>query len=222
MISLSPSRTFKALLSCALFAFGALSHAQQVFRVTTIPEEAATEQVRKFTPIASYLERKLGMKVEFTPVSDYPAAVEAYRGVLRVDSTKQFATLAYSGIGTALERIGKPDEAIAACRRSIELDSTNIWALCCWARALMKKGEMTEAAAMLERARAINAADWVAYHFVLLDAQTSRHTPALERLEPLLTKIPILDYEELQSEPLLAPLRNLPEWHAFLKKHFQK
>lgn len=51
--------------------------AQQVFRVTTIPEEAATEQVRKFTPIAAYLEKKLGMKVEFTPVSDYPAAVEA-------------------------------------------------------------------------------------------------------------------------------------------------
>ena len=51
--------------------------AQQVFRVTTIPEEAATEQVRKFTPLAQYLERTLGMKVEFTPVSDYPAAVEA-------------------------------------------------------------------------------------------------------------------------------------------------
>jgi phosphonate transport system substrate-binding protein len=77
MISLSPSRTFKALLSCAVLAFGALSHAQQVFRVTTIPEEAATEQVRKFTPLASYLEKKLGVKVEFTPVSDYPAAVEA-------------------------------------------------------------------------------------------------------------------------------------------------
>jgi phosphonate transport system substrate-binding protein len=51
--------------------------AQQVFRVTTIPEEAATEQVRKFTPLATYLEKALGMKVEFTPVSDYPAAVEA-------------------------------------------------------------------------------------------------------------------------------------------------
>ena len=48
-----------------------------MFRVTTIPEEAATEQVRKFTPLAAYLEKKLGMKVEFTPVSDYPAAVEA-------------------------------------------------------------------------------------------------------------------------------------------------
>jgi phosphonate transport system substrate-binding protein len=57
--------------------FGSLSHAQQVFRVTTIPEEVATEQVRKFTPLAAYLEKKLGMKVEFTPVSDYPAAVEA-------------------------------------------------------------------------------------------------------------------------------------------------
>ncbi len=77
MISLSPSRTLKALMTCALVIFGALSHAQQVFRVTTIPEEAATEQVRKFTPLAAYLERRLGMKVEFTPVTDYPAAVEA-------------------------------------------------------------------------------------------------------------------------------------------------
>jgi phosphonate transport system substrate-binding protein len=77
MIDLSPSRTLKALLSCALLAFGTISHAQTVFRVTTIPEEAATEQTRKFTPLASYLEKQLGMKVEFTPVSDYPAAVEA-------------------------------------------------------------------------------------------------------------------------------------------------
>ena len=33
--------------------------------------------MRKFTPIATYLEQRLGMKVEFTPVNDYPAAVEA-------------------------------------------------------------------------------------------------------------------------------------------------
>lgn len=53
------------------------AQAQAVLRVTTIPEEAATEQVRKFTPLAAYLERQLGMKVEFNPVNDYPAAVEA-------------------------------------------------------------------------------------------------------------------------------------------------
>jgi phosphonate transport system substrate-binding protein len=77
MISLSPSRTLRALMAGAVLLWGIVSHAQTVFRVTTIPEEAATEQVRKFTPIAQYLEQKLGVKVEFTPVNDYPAAVEA-------------------------------------------------------------------------------------------------------------------------------------------------
>ena len=80
MLSFSSSRTIRSLMTCALVAFGTTAfaqQAQQVFRVTTIPEEAATEQVRKFTPLAQYLEKKLGMKVEFTPVTDYPAAVEA-------------------------------------------------------------------------------------------------------------------------------------------------
>ena len=70
-------RTFSALLTCAALGLGTLAQAQTVFRVTTIPEEAATEQVRKFTPLAAYLEKALGLKVEFTPVNDYPAAVEA-------------------------------------------------------------------------------------------------------------------------------------------------
>jgi phosphonate transport system substrate-binding protein len=56
---------------------GPTALAQQVLRVTTIPEEAATEQVRKFGPLTKYLERTVGMKVEFVPVNDYPAAVEA-------------------------------------------------------------------------------------------------------------------------------------------------
>jgi phosphonate transport system substrate-binding protein len=78
MLDMSSARTLRSLLTCAVLGAAALAaHAQQAFRVTTIPEEAATEQVRKFTPIANYLEKKLGMKVEFTPVSDYPAAVEA-------------------------------------------------------------------------------------------------------------------------------------------------
>jgi phosphonate transport system substrate-binding protein len=51
--------------------------AQHPLKVTTIPEEAATEQARKFGPLTRYLERSLGTRVEFTPVSDYPAAVEA-------------------------------------------------------------------------------------------------------------------------------------------------
>ncbi|MDO9093880.1 MAG: putative selenate ABC transporter substrate-binding protein [Rubrivivax sp.] len=77
MSTVKPSTWLKATLAVTSLALACLAQAQQVFRVTTIPEEVATEQVRKFTPLAAYLEQALGMKVEFTPVSDYPAAVEA-------------------------------------------------------------------------------------------------------------------------------------------------
>ena len=50
---------------------------QQVFRITAIPDESPTELARKSAPLAKYLERRLGVKVEFTPVTDYAAAVEA-------------------------------------------------------------------------------------------------------------------------------------------------
>ena len=71
------SGTLALVAVLALLAVAAPVWAQQVFRVTTIPEEAATEQLRKFGPLVKYLERQLGMKVEFIPVNDYPAAVEA-------------------------------------------------------------------------------------------------------------------------------------------------
>jgi phosphonate transport system substrate-binding protein len=77
MISFSASRTLRALMTVALSVLALSAHAQGTLRVTTIPEEAATEQIRKFTPLARYLEEQLGMKVEFTPVTDYPAAVES-------------------------------------------------------------------------------------------------------------------------------------------------
>lgn len=79
MIFFSASRTIKGLATLTLAAVAAFStaNAQTLLKVTTIPEEAATEQVRKFGPLVTYLERTLGTKVEFIPVSDYPAAVEA-------------------------------------------------------------------------------------------------------------------------------------------------
>jgi phosphonate transport system substrate-binding protein len=76
MISLSPSRTLRALLTCALLALGGITHAQQVFRVTAIPDESPTELARKAGPLMKYLETQLGLKVEYTPVTDYAAAVE--------------------------------------------------------------------------------------------------------------------------------------------------
>ncbi len=81
MIQFSPSRILKSLLITSLAASFALSasfsYAEQVLRVSAIPDESPTELQRKFTPLGNYLEQKLGMKVAFTPVTDYAAAVEA-------------------------------------------------------------------------------------------------------------------------------------------------
>jgi phosphonate transport system substrate-binding protein len=51
--------------------------AAQPLRVTAIPDEAPTVLARKFAPLGKYLEARLGMPVEWTPVTDYAAAVEA-------------------------------------------------------------------------------------------------------------------------------------------------
>jgi phosphonate transport system substrate-binding protein len=64
-------------LAVAALCFAGLSSAQQVLRLTAIPDEAPTELARKAAPLVKYLEGKLAMKVEFTPVTDYAAAVEA-------------------------------------------------------------------------------------------------------------------------------------------------
>ena len=64
-------------LIAAAATFAVAAHAQQVLRVTAIPDEAPTELARKFAPLGAYLEAKLGVKVEWTPVTDYAAAVEA-------------------------------------------------------------------------------------------------------------------------------------------------
>ena len=65
-----------AVLAATGAAF-AQQASQQVFRITAIPDESPTELARKAQPLIKYLEAKLGMKVEYTPVTDYAAAVEA-------------------------------------------------------------------------------------------------------------------------------------------------
>ncbi|MBA1201888.1 putative selenate ABC transporter substrate-binding protein [Pseudomonas capeferrum] len=61
------------VLSCSAL----LANAADTLRVSAIPDEAPTELLRKFKPLGDYLGQQLGMKVQFVPVSDYPAVVEA-------------------------------------------------------------------------------------------------------------------------------------------------
>ena len=76
-MSFAKRTTLRALCAIALLGLSPFAQAQQVFRVTAIPDESPTELARKAAPLVKYLEGKLGMKVEFTPVNDYAAAVEA-------------------------------------------------------------------------------------------------------------------------------------------------
>ena len=75
------SRALPGIVAASLIAAGlagpALAQSPQVLRVTAIPDESPTELARKFAPLGRYLEKELGVKVEWTPVTDYAAAVEA-------------------------------------------------------------------------------------------------------------------------------------------------
>ena len=68
--------TVAALASSSLLS---VAHADTpaVLRVSAIPDEAPTELQRKFKPLGEYLSHATGMKVVFTPVSDYAAVVES-------------------------------------------------------------------------------------------------------------------------------------------------
>ncbi|WP_433589950.1 putative selenate ABC transporter substrate-binding protein [Pseudomonas koreensis] len=70
-------RTLALTAGLALSFSALVTHAADVLRVSAIPDEAPTELLRKFEPLGAYLEQQLGMKVQFVPVADYPAVVEA-------------------------------------------------------------------------------------------------------------------------------------------------
>jgi len=61
----------------ALSISAVFAQAADVLKVSAIPDEAPTELLRKFKPLGAYLEQQLNMKVEFIPVADYAAVVEA-------------------------------------------------------------------------------------------------------------------------------------------------
>ncbi|MGX4640027.1 putative selenate ABC transporter substrate-binding protein [Massilia sp. SYSU DXS3249] len=75
------SRRKLLLGACAALALTAAAGASAqntpgVLRVSAIPDEAPTELQRKFKPLGEYLAKATGLKVEFTPVTDYAASVE--------------------------------------------------------------------------------------------------------------------------------------------------
>ena len=102
------------------FSFAAGAQAQQVFKVTTIPEEAASEQLRKFAPLVKYLESQLGTKVEFIPVTDYPAAVEAL-------VNKQVDMVWFGGFTFVQAKIRSGDKIIPIAQREEDSQFSSVF-----------------------------------------------------------------------------------------------
>ena len=76
MLIPSRSRTLKSIVATFAVLLSSAIFAQTALKVSAIPDENPTELLRKFAPLGKYLESKIGMKVEFTPVTDYAATVE--------------------------------------------------------------------------------------------------------------------------------------------------
>ncbi|MGH8719343.1 MAG: putative selenate ABC transporter substrate-binding protein [Burkholderiales bacterium] len=66
----------KSLIAFTLLFFSSSLFSAETLRVSAIPDESPTELLRKFTPLGKHLEQELGLKIEWTPVTDYAAVVE--------------------------------------------------------------------------------------------------------------------------------------------------
>jgi ABC-type phosphate/phosphonate transport system substrate-binding protein len=71
------------VISLAVFAALALyasTYSEPVLRVSVMPGESPPVLRRKLKPLTDYLEKKIGMKMEFRPMRDGDALVEALVG----------------------------------------------------------------------------------------------------------------------------------------------
>ena len=67
------------LLALVLSIGCSLAHADETFRFTAIPDEDQSRLVERFSKVADYLSDRLGVDVEYVPVTSYGAAVTAFR-----------------------------------------------------------------------------------------------------------------------------------------------
>ncbi len=75
---MSPIKFFISLLfSVLIVSCGTGERSDATFRITAIPDEAPTELLMKAEPLIEHLEKQTGLDIEFIPVTDYAAAVEA-------------------------------------------------------------------------------------------------------------------------------------------------
>lgn len=82
----------------------------KTLRFTGIPNNNTTELAEKYRPLAAHLTRELGVTVEYVPMVDYPASVEAFK-----NGDVQLCW--FGGFTGVQARAAVPDARVIACGR---------------------------------------------------------------------------------------------------------
>ena len=72
-------KSLSALILLFLTACSQPEPEENVLRFTAIPDTNSSELEAKFKPVATYLSKELGVKVEYVPTADYSASVEMFK-----------------------------------------------------------------------------------------------------------------------------------------------
>lgn len=79
-----------------------------VLRFTGIPNDNTTELKAKYTPLAEYLTKELGVRVEYVPSADYTASVDGFK-------TGDIQLCWFGGLTGLQARQAVPDARVIAC-----------------------------------------------------------------------------------------------------------
>jgi phosphonate transport system substrate-binding protein len=89
-------------------------------RMSAIPDENPTELMRIYTPFAEYLQREIGIPVQFTPVVDYAATVEGM-------SASKLDLVWFGGLTHVQARIRTKNTAYAIAMREEDLQFKSVF-----------------------------------------------------------------------------------------------
>jgi phosphonate transport system substrate-binding protein len=89
-------------------------------RMSAIPDENPTELMRVYSPLAEYLQRQIGIPVQFTPVVDYAATVEGM-------AANKLDLVWFGGLTHVQARIRTNNTAYAIAMREEDLKFTSVF-----------------------------------------------------------------------------------------------
>lgn len=124
MLPFSSSPRLRALLIslaiAAALVFYAVISAEPVLRVSLAPDELPSIMRRKFKPLSDYLEKKIGMKVEFRAMASEDALVNAL-------AANKLDMVWFSGFGFIQARMRSNDRVVPIAQRAEDAQTKSVF-----------------------------------------------------------------------------------------------